>query len=485
MKKILFIALFIIGVVGYAQTKGTGINTINTNADADLELGSNNKGLLINRVALTNVTAAAPLSAHVAGMMVYNTATAGTAPNNVTPGYYYNNGTKWVKIAKDSNVSKDADIRKVGTDNHISSDAGVGSNGTSVGTGEGNIAIGKDALSLNTTGKLNTALGIGALSANTEGYGNITIGNYSGTKITTGYRNIIIGNSSGNYITGGTGRGFRNIIIGDAIQIPDPKGYNQLNIGNLIYGTDLGGTANNISHGGNIGIGTKNPSSRLHVIGEIAITQHPSNTTQYYVHNEGGQLKLGGNLLSSTGWFLDQFTDPQTYNSFSGFRIFSTDSTNRSNFCITDSNSRNAGTGYVGIGIHSPRERLHVNGKVRANSYIANVGPGTGYADYVFEKYLDGVSTINADYKFKSLAEVERFIKTNKHLPGVTGINELQKDKDGKLLLDIPALAKQSLEKIEELFLHTIEQQKTIEALNVENAALKARLEKIEQALGL
>ena len=42
-----------------------------------------------------------------------------------------------------------------------------------------------------------------------------------------------------------------------------------------------------------------------------------------------------------------------------------------------------------------------------------------------------------------------------------------------------------SLEKIEELFLHTIEQQKIIEDLEEENEGLKGRLEKIEQALGL
>jgi hypothetical protein len=48
------------------------------------------------RIALTATNSAGPLAAHVAGMIIYNTATAGTAPNNVTPGVYYNDGTKWV-----------------------------------------------------------------------------------------------------------------------------------------------------------------------------------------------------------------------------------------------------------------------------------------------------------------------------------------------------------------------------------------------------
>ncbi|RZK37130.1 MAG: hypothetical protein EOO90_25975 [Pedobacter sp.] len=61
----------------FAQQKvkdGT-VNTINLpNKDAILELESRNKGLLHPRVALIHTTDASPLTGHVAGMMVYNTA---------------------------------------------------------------------------------------------------------------------------------------------------------------------------------------------------------------------------------------------------------------------------------------------------------------------------------------------------------------------------------------------------------------------------
>jgi len=62
------------------------------NGNAILELESTNKGLLHIRVMLTGSSDAAPLSQHVAGMMVYNTATT----NDVVPGIYYNDGTRWV-----------------------------------------------------------------------------------------------------------------------------------------------------------------------------------------------------------------------------------------------------------------------------------------------------------------------------------------------------------------------------------------------------
>src|SRR5690606_11338481 len=60
--------------------------------DALLELESTNKGFLLTRVQLKSLHDASPMSEHVAGMMVYNTATA----NDVVPGIYFNDGTKWV-----------------------------------------------------------------------------------------------------------------------------------------------------------------------------------------------------------------------------------------------------------------------------------------------------------------------------------------------------------------------------------------------------
>ncbi len=84
--------LMILGFSGYSQN--VGINSTGTapNAAAGLDVDFANKGVLIPRVALTGTANLAPLPAHVAGMVVYNTATAG----DVIPGFYYNNGTKWV-----------------------------------------------------------------------------------------------------------------------------------------------------------------------------------------------------------------------------------------------------------------------------------------------------------------------------------------------------------------------------------------------------
>jgi hypothetical protein len=94
--------LMISSLTAYPQV---GLNTTGAppNADAGLDIDFANKGLLIPRVALTGTTSASPMSAHVAGMMVYNTATTA----DVTPGFYFNNGTKWVPSIPSGNTAGD------------------------------------------------------------------------------------------------------------------------------------------------------------------------------------------------------------------------------------------------------------------------------------------------------------------------------------------------------------------------------------------
>ncbi len=66
-----------------------GIGTTTPNASALLDVTSTTKGILIPRVALTANNAAAPITAPVDALLIYNTATAGVAPNSVVPGYYF------------------------------------------------------------------------------------------------------------------------------------------------------------------------------------------------------------------------------------------------------------------------------------------------------------------------------------------------------------------------------------------------------------
>ncbi len=93
IQKALSLALVVGAFTANAQVK-VGNNPTVINANAVLEIESTNKGLLLPRVPLTSSTSFSPLTAHVTGMAVYNTATI----SDVTPGYYYNDGTKWVRL---------------------------------------------------------------------------------------------------------------------------------------------------------------------------------------------------------------------------------------------------------------------------------------------------------------------------------------------------------------------------------------------------
>jgi hypothetical protein len=101
---------------------------INVNAIAEYQ--TNKRGILLPRVALSATNLAAPLTAHVEGMTVYNTAYAGTAPNDVTPGWYYNDGTKWVRLQSNnisSNVFTSGPPTGTGSTNTIYTDTLSGS----------------------------------------------------------------------------------------------------------------------------------------------------------------------------------------------------------------------------------------------------------------------------------------------------------------------------------------------------------------------
>ncbi len=90
------------------------------------------------------------------------------------------------------------------------------------------------------------------------------------------------------------------------------------------------------------------------------------------------------------------------------------------------------------------------NGKIYAEEIEVVAGV---FADFVFD----------SDYELKPLKQVEKYIKDNKHLPDVP--SEAEVIKNGLNLGEMDALL---LQKIEELTLYTIEQQKVIEELKTE-----------------
>jgi len=105
MRKTLTILTLLSSVLA-AKSQNIGININGTapNASALLDIdgtglpANGQRGLLIPRVALTATNAAAPVTTPATSLLVYNTATAGVVPNNVTPGFYYWGGAAWIRF---------------------------------------------------------------------------------------------------------------------------------------------------------------------------------------------------------------------------------------------------------------------------------------------------------------------------------------------------------------------------------------------------
>jgi hypothetical protein len=93
---------------------------------------------------------------------------------------------------------------------------------------------------------------------------------------------------------------------------------------------------------------------------------------------------------------------------------------------------------------------LYVQQGILTDRLKVAVNTSTDWADYVFAD----------QYKLKSISDLEAFIKVNKHLPNVPAADEMVNEG-----LDVAKMDAKLLEKIEELTLYVIQQQKEIELL--------------------
>jgi trimeric autotransporter adhesin len=212
---------------------------------------------------------------------ITNTSQLNTVPySQVAENSFYaaNSGDSWKKTGNTVDLNTDF----IGSTNDVDvafkrNNAKAGKLGATntylgVGAGEfntmgGNVAIGTNALNKGggggSVGNLNTAVGYDAYPNNIDGYGNSAFGHASLLNNTNGIYNTAIGNGALSTLTTGN----RNIGLGQNTSVPSPTTDNQLSIGNVIYGTNMGNTAT-----GTIGIGVPVPTEKLEVAGKTKTT---------------------------------------------------------------------------------------------------------------------------------------------------------------------------------------------------------------------
>ncbi|MCS7073254.1 MAG: tail fiber domain-containing protein [Bacteroidia bacterium] len=151
-------------LIQQAKTQNVGIGTVTPHSSARLEVTDNTRGILIPRVSLTATNTSSPVSGPETSLLVYNTNTSGTGSTAVTPGYYFWNGSEWVRIMDSGsawrlNGNYNGLEHYIGTNDNF--DFPIRTNGTEKMriTTDGNVGIGTTSPNVRLTIANNVATG--------------------------------------------------------------------------------------------------------------------------------------------------------------------------------------------------------------------------------------------------------------------------------------------------------------------------------------
>lgn len=205
-----------------------------------------------------------------------------------------------------------------------------------------------------------------------------------------------------------------------------------------------------IGNNGNIGIATKGPTERLQIDGGNVLIKGINNfanvpdvaTLYLGDYNHFIRTKRGTGVSINTYTYTGSTLQPEALGIFlqepTGNVGIGTD---------LQSNQYNGTPNYF---------KLSVLGPIRTTAVVVE----TGWADFVFDK----------NYPLMPLKEVEKYINEKGHLPNIPSTQEIEK-KGGA---DVGELLKLQMQKIEELTLYLIEQDKKMQQMQQELKALKA-----------
>lgn len=205
---------------------------------------------------------------------------------------------------------------------------------------------------------------------------------------------------------------------------------------------------------GNVGFGTKIPKSNIEIQSGGSETmlkiRHRNELNPDWGVSIGQNEDLSGflgcsgkNLEILSGWDKQLILGTKKYDEYNGSVVFP--------------------GGKIGIGTTTPEYKLDVVGTIRTRELKVDMQG----ADFVFEE----------DYELRSIEEVEEYVSVNKHLPEIAPAKEMQENG-----VNQSEMNQKLLQKIEELTLYVIRQNKEQKSQNKEIAILKEEIKQLRSA---
>ncbi len=235
-----------------------------------------------------------------------------------------------------------------------------------------------------------------------------------------------------------------------------------------------------ITSEGNVGIGTTAPRAKLQVEGQAnvgkwgVLTLDWTNETNWGGSSNKWAGYIGFNAHRNDEDIKDHYKGANRYTSKGAFEGsnygFRWLYRNHNNYDSDVQHKlteymRLTNSGNLGIGTATPGAKLAVNGKIHAKEVKVDL---VGWPDYVFKE----------NYTLPTLQEVENHIKQKGHLQNIPSAKEVEEKG-----IELGEMNMKLLEKIEELTLYTIAQEKRIKELENRDTKIKALEEKLELSL--
>jgi hypothetical protein len=396
MWRLLILLLLLSGSI---QAQNVGINATGNapNSSAMLDIESADKGLLIPRVSLTDIADVVTIPTPALSLLVYNTNAAITGGSGL--GYYYFDGTNWIKLIDGSTANTNWSIignaatvdgtNFIGTTDDVpftirvnnvqagritntptnqtslGYEAGVenrGTDNTAIGYkalrfngGSRNTALGSLALYYNRNPGLsasypsnNTAIGYAALYNNTQGSSNTASGGFALYNNTTGSYNTSNGfyslynNTSGN---NNTSNGYTSLGYNTAGSDNTSNGYNSL------YGNTIGN--------GNVAMGSKsllyNHDGNYNTgIGFQSLYANYSGNANTAIGYNSLYSNSAGTNNVATGYLASALNQVGSSNNAYGYKsLFRCSGTGNGGYGEAANPTTETGWNNIGIGYHS------------------------------------------------------------------------------------------------------------------------------------